>query len=67
MWREQKGFRYITAFGFISVPVNLNGITTTLIQYDDRGECRTFFFNIELQTNDLVDWMTDNIKIEELD
>jgi hypothetical protein len=67
MWREQKGFRYITAFGFISVPVNLNGITTTLIQNDDRGKAERYFFNIELQTYDLVNLMTDNIKIEELD
>lgn len=31
------------------------------------GNAERYFFNIELQTNDLVDWMTDNIKIEELD
>lgn len=72
MLREQKGFTYRTAFGYISVPVNLKGISTTLIQNDDRGESRTFittpyFFNTEIQTNDLVDLMTDNIKIEELD
>ncbi len=43
-----------------------------MIQNDDRGESRTFittpyFFNIEIQTNDLADLMTDIIKIEELD